>query len=187
MSKGEVYQALSSIMDFSNFPKQDRFYDASRMNELGYWKDEMRGSDIEAFAGAAAKSYAIKVCDNAEMGGDAIREVTKCKGIAKGVCRSIPFDAWETAVLAGRAHSVMQYTIVSKDHKIKTIGMEKVAVSPFDDKRYARCSMNGAPTLFQRVSHTATSIPVGYTPCPMAVTSSTSWRRRDAAPSAGKW
>lgn len=151
-----MYEALSSVIDFSNFSKDHKYYDASRMNMLGYWKDEMHGRDIMEFAGAAAKSYALRVCtgddddDDAGVGteddaGDssgggerghrAVTEVTKCKGVARGACKSIPFAAWKDAVLKGTARVVTQYTIMSKDHKIKTIGTDKVAVSPFDDKR----------------------------------------------------
>lgn len=150
LKKEEVYDALKDVLDLSNFSKDHKLYDASRMNELGYWKDEAKGHNIEEFAGVAAKSYALKINtsndnedgDNSNSdgggGGDGASgmcEITKCKGIAKGACKSIPYQAWKDAVLKGETHSVTQYTIASKDHKIKTLGLHKVAVSAFDDKR----------------------------------------------------
>ena len=105
------------------------------MNELGFWKDEMKGSDIKKYAGAASKSYALKISMNDT---DKEREDTKCKGIARGVRKTIPFQVWEDAVLNGKEHTVVQYSIMSKDHAIKTVGTMKLAVSPFDDKRYMR-------------------------------------------------
>ena len=131
-TKDEVYDVLSPILDFSNFSKDHPRYDPSRMNELEFWKDEMKGDDIVAFAGAASKSYALRIAlpDSVQL-----KEEAKCKGIARGARKTIPFQVWHDAVLGNVEHRVDQCTIMSKDHNIKTVSTNKLAVSPFDDKR----------------------------------------------------
>lgn len=125
LTKIEVYEKLKDILDFSNFQKDHPLYDASRMNKLGFWKDECKGQDIQEFAGAASKSYALQISmnnpDDDDDDGDKdeegcssskkikIREETKCKGIAKGVGKSIPYQAWKDAVLHGTELNVTIY------------------------------------------------------------------------------
>lgn len=141
-TKQEVYSALSHLIDFSNFRKDHVLYDASRMNLLGYWKDEQKGNDIVKWAGAASKSYAMKIAEEDSSATTAMQkgakktwDERKCKGVARGVRRTIPYQAWEDAVLNKAERSVRQFTIVSKNHSIKTQSCIKKAVGPFDDKR----------------------------------------------------
>lgn len=132
MSWDEIYEALSPIMDFSNFPTDHLRYDPSRMNLLEFWKDEMKGCELEAFAGTASKSYSLKV---GEIGGMKKREDSKCKGVARGYRKTIPFEAYKKCVLSMAEHRVHQFTIQSKNHRIMTVGMDRKAFSTFDDKR----------------------------------------------------
>lgn len=109
----------------------------------------MHGDEVIAFAGVASKSYAldIEVADpSALRDGSMRREEIKCKGIARGVRKKIKYDVWKTAVLNRLEHRVTQYTITSKSHKISTMGVEKRAVSPLDDKRYINlCGVHTVP------------------------------------------
>ena len=40
-SHAQLFQDLSSIMDFSNLPNDHPMYDNSRENMTSYWKDEV--------------------------------------------------------------------------------------------------------------------------------------------------
>lgn len=138
LTREEIYAKLEPIMDTSNFSKTHKLYNPTRMNQLGYWKDEMRGDDIRAFAGCASKSYAMDVDVVDEISQTRLRgrQETKAKGVARGVRKTIPYSRWESAVLDRREHRVTQYTIMAKNHQIYTMALNKLALSPLDDKRY---------------------------------------------------
>jgi hypothetical protein len=63
------------------------------------------------------------------------REVTKLKGVARGYRKAIPFEVWKNCVLNIGQHRVTQYNISAKDHVIRTVRMDRLAVTTFDDKR----------------------------------------------------
>lgn len=137
LDRDGIYDRLRPLLDLSNFPSDHPRHDASRMNQLTFWKDEMKGDEIAAFAGVSSKSYAVDVDVMDRQGNNRLRgrEETKCKGVARGVRKTVPFHKWKDAVLHRTEHRVMQYTIVSENHQIHTLRMNRLAVSPFDDKR----------------------------------------------------
>lgn len=149
LSKEEVYERLLPILDTSNFDPKNRLYNPLRMNELTFWKDEMKYDDINAFAGVASKSYAIDIDVMDTVGQTRLRgrEETKCKGVSRGVRKKdLSFHVWKAAVLEKTEHRVVQYNITSKNHKIHTMRVNKLAVSPLDDKRYVNaCGIHTVP------------------------------------------
>jgi hypothetical protein len=62
-------------------------------------------------------------------------DLTKCKGIRKGFRRAIPFEEYRRCVLELGEHRVRQYSILSTDHVLRTVSMEKRAFCSLDDKR----------------------------------------------------
>ena len=61
----EDFYKDKDLCDFSNYPKDSKFYDPSNMNEIGKMKDESEGKNIE-FVGLKSKMYSLKTVDGKE-------------------------------------------------------------------------------------------------------------------------
>ena len=141
MVKEEIFKLLRHIMDFSNYDKNHPMYNSSRRNRLGFWKDELKGSDLEAFCGLASKTYAMKI----ETDHSSIME-SKCKGTVRGYRKCIPFSEYKKCITGISSHCTDQYTIQSKNHTIYTIKSSRLCFSSFDSKRYIyTCGIHSVP------------------------------------------
>ena len=163
-SKLDIMKRLAFMMDFSNYPTSHPLYDESRRNVPGFWKDETPGYDEPVeFAGCASKAYAVRIARRSAVDAAAAAatedeestsvavaaavaawvappvtstyDLTKCKGIRKGFRRAIPFEEYRRCVLELGEHRVRQYSILSTDHVLRTVSMEKRAFCSLDDKR----------------------------------------------------
>jgi uncharacterized protein YeeX (DUF496 family) len=143
LDKMQVMEKLKPIMDFSNYPKDHPLYSSARQNQLGYWKDELRGDTLEEFAGLASKTYCMQI---ASADGEKTDSHSKCKGVKKGYRRAIPFEDYKKCVIGIEQVRVKQYTIQSKNHVIATVAQDRLAFSSFDDKRYILpCGKHSVP------------------------------------------
>ena len=96
---------------------------------LGKFKDETGGGCIVEFAALRAKLYSFKM-DNEE-------ETKKCKGIKSGVIKkSIAHEDYKTCLFERKEQRRQMNVLRSYNHTIYTETVNKVALSPFDDKRY---------------------------------------------------
>ena len=96
---------------------------------LGKFKDETGGGCIVEFAALRAKLYSFKM-DNEE-------ETKKCKGIKTGVIeKSITHEDYKTCLFERKEQRRQMNVLRSYNHTIYTETINKVALSPFDDKRY---------------------------------------------------
>ena len=96
---------------------------------LGKFKDETGGGCIEEFVGLRAKLYTFKM-NNGE-------ENKKCKGIKNGVIeKSIAHEDYKTCLFERKEQRRQMNVLRSYNHTIYTETINKVALSPFDDKRY---------------------------------------------------
>ena len=95
----------------------------------GLMKDENNGMIMTEFVDLRAKMYAVRV--------DGKRETKKAKGI-KGniVARTITFDDYTRCLNEEIEMTRRQSCIRSKLHDVYTISESKIALSPYDDKRY---------------------------------------------------
>ena len=143
----QVLDKLAGVMDYSNYDKSHPRYSVARANQLGYWKDEMRGSAILEFVGLASKTYSMRVSLETDGSvGDAECTQSKCKGVGKGFCRRIPFAEYKKCVTAIDKHRVDQYSIQSRDHVIRTMKYDRLCFSSFDDKRWIlSCGIHSVP------------------------------------------
>jgi hypothetical protein len=140
-SKDDVLDRLHNIMDFSNYPPNHPRYSTLRQNQLRFWKDEMKGSDVEEFVGLAAKTYSIRLNEEGVQ-----RTQSKCKGVGKFFRKRIPFEEYKKCITSIDQHRVNQYSIQSKDHVIRTIKFDRLCFSSFDDKRYIlSCGIHTVP------------------------------------------
>ena len=96
---------------------------------LGKFKDEKGGECIEEFVALRAKLYSFKMNDGEEN--------KKCKGIKSGVVKKIiAHEDYKTCLFELKEQRRQMNVLRSYDHTIYTETVNKVALSPFDDKRY---------------------------------------------------
>jgi uncharacterized protein YeeX (DUF496 family) len=109
-----LYTKLSSIpiLDFSNYPPEHPLHNTENKGKLFFLKDEVGGRIITGFVGLRAKSYSIKFLDE------------KQKVIGKG----IPKENTQLDVSSQHLRSFK--------HQMFTIEQTKIALSPYDNKRF---------------------------------------------------
>ena len=92
-------------------------------------KDENNGAIMTEFVGLRAKMYALRVTGQ--------KDTKKVKGIKKNVVtRTITFDDYTQCLSDEIELTRRQSCIRSKMHEVYTVSESKLALSPYDDKRY---------------------------------------------------
>ena len=96
---------------------------------LGMFKDEAGGKCIEEFVALRAKLYSFKMYEGEEN--------KKCKGIKKGVIeKSITHEDYKTCLFEQEVQRRKMNIIRAYNHMVYTETINKIALSPFDDKRF---------------------------------------------------
>ena len=159
----DVFDTLSPIFDFSNYPTTSPKYSKQNASKLGYWKDEVKillfqaftetkfpnlslqiqGGRMKEFVGLRSKTYAFML---KEEGGkdDVLR--SKCKGVTRGYKKTLNFQDFKRCVETFSRTTIKQYHIRSTNHIVKTLKVHKTCFSSFDDKRYLYfCGVHSSP------------------------------------------
>jgi len=93
----------------------------------GLMKDENNGAIMTEFVGLRAKMYALRVDGKKK----------KAKGIKSNVVtRTITFDDYTRCLNEEIEMTRNQSCIKSKLHEVYTVSETKIALNPYDDKRY---------------------------------------------------
>lgn len=138
----EVVEKMSPIMDFSNYPINHSLHNITRKNQLGFIKNEVPSSEITAFVGLKAKTYAFKTKDSSS----ADEEMhSRAKGVKKIYKKTIPFESYLDCIQKVCQKSVKQITMQSKNHLNMLTESNRVAFNSFDDKRYLLCAIHSTP------------------------------------------
>ena len=117
------------LFDNSDYPQNSKFYFSENKKVIGKFKDETVGVPIKELLGLKSKMYSIFL-DNDKNSKKA--KVVKKNVIEKGISHQDYLDVLsESKVL----HHQMK-TIRSDCHQISTYQINKISLSPFDDKRY---------------------------------------------------
>ena len=91
-------------------------------------KDELGGKIMKEFISLRPKMYSYKIGEKDEP--------KKCKGIKKCVVKkTISFDNYKRCLLEGRNIHRSQLMFRSKKHNVRTLEVNKLALSKEDDKR----------------------------------------------------
>ena len=99
---------------------------------IGLMKDELGGEIMKEFVSLRPKMYSYRVGSS---------EPKKCKGVKKCVVkRMIIFDDYKRCLFSGERSHRSQLLFRSRKHKIKTLKVNKLALSREDDKKI---SING--------------------------------------------
>ena len=119
--------------DTSNYPKNHPSGILTGVNKkvIGMFKDEAAGKQIAEFVGLRAKLYSYRVEESYEE--------KKCKGVKKAVIKkTISFNDYKNCLFNNKPAMRKMNVIRSHLHTIFTETVNKIALSPFDDKRLIR-------------------------------------------------
>jgi len=128
-----IYKDLKSmgVVEFSNYPKENPFFNAENEGELFFLKDETGGKVINNFVGLRAKSYSIRM----ESGDNEMEKVVG-KGVPKHKLQNMNHQDLLDTLRQNIIKEVTTQHLRSFKHHVFTIQQKKVALSPFDNKRY---------------------------------------------------
>jgi len=127
----DVYSDMKDDLDMfdtCDYPADHMLHSVVNKKVIGKMKDEMAGAPIQEFVGLRSKMYSV-LCGGVE------------KKIAKGVKRAairtkLRHVMYRDVLLnESTTHATMQ-SIRSRNHKIYSIRSNKLALSPYDDKRF---------------------------------------------------
>ena len=115
--------------DNSDYPPNSEFYFTENKKVIGKFKDETAGVPIKEFIGLKSKMYCL-ILDNE-------KDSKKAKGVKKNVIKKgiSPGDYYDVLHQSKVMHHRMN-TIRSDCHQISSYEINKISLSPFDDKRY---------------------------------------------------
>ena len=103
---------------------------------IGLMKDELGGKIMKEFISLRPKMYSYRVGED---------EPKKCKGIKKCVVKkTISFEDYKRCLFEGRVIHRSQMMFRSRKHKVRTLEVNKLALSRKDDKRI---SIDGVASL----------------------------------------
>ena len=127
----DIYKDMQQNLDWydtSDYPVDHPLHSNVNKKVLGKMKDEMAGVPIEEFVGLRSKMYSIK------SGGV---EKKTAKGIRKNtIRRSLRHHMYKDVLFDEKVNDATMRTIRSVNHQLYSVKIKKIALSPFDDKRY---------------------------------------------------
>ena len=132
----DVYEELfkhKHLFDFSNLPKNSKFYDKSNKKVIGKMKDVSEGKIIDGFVGLKSKMHSMKNIDGKEI------------NTAKGVSVATKFKKFKNTLFNKKIMRHQMRRIQAKNHKLGTYEINKISLPCFDDKR--SISKDGIHTL----------------------------------------
>lgn len=125
------------MFDTWDYPVNN-IYGIKRHNKKvpGKFSDELKGEIITEIVGLRSKCYAIRIKTDKNKGVQK-NIIKKAKGVKRNVlAKHVSFNDYYNCVKENCIELRKQYTIRSKRHNLYTISTQKIALNPFDDKRY---------------------------------------------------
>ena len=114
--------------DNSDYPKSSEFFFEENKKVIGKFKDESAGDPITEFVGLKSKMYSYKT-EN--------KENKTAKGVKKNVIKSeLSLSDYRDTLYNCNTMRHKMRTIRSEYHQISSYQINKISLSPFDDKRY---------------------------------------------------
>ena len=114
--------------DTSDYPSSHPAFSTRNKKVLGKMKDEYNGRPIAEFVGLRPKMYSILEADG--------HEKKKAKGISKRTTSRMLHSSYREALFGETSSTAIMQRITSKNQRVYTVRLEKVGLSPYDDKRY---------------------------------------------------
>lgn len=131
----DIYQDMLediNLFDTSEYTQDHPLHSTANKKVLGKMKDETRGIPIQEFIGLRPKMYSIKYMeDNKQV------EKKTAKGIKKSVTkRKIRHANYKECLFEKKQSMASMNQIRSVNHQLYSIKLNKIGLSPYDDKRY---------------------------------------------------
>ena len=131
----DVYQDMLQdidLFDTSEYAQDHPLYILTNKKVLGKMKDETHGIPIQEFVGLRPKMYSILYTEN-----DKPVEKKTAKGIKKSVTKQkLRHASYKECLLEKKQTIASMNQIRSESHEIYSIKLNKIGLSPYDDKRY---------------------------------------------------
>lgn len=135
-----IYKDMKEMeqhFDCSDYPKSHFLYSEANKKKIGLFKDETSGTPIEEFVGLRPKVYSMSYAGKYN---------SACKGTNSAVRKKkLRHEHFVESLFDSVVHVEVNNRIGSENHIIYSMSTEKIALSPFDDKRYVL--ENGYDTL----------------------------------------
>ena len=143
-----------NLYDFSNYPVNHPNYDITNKKVLGKFKDELNSLIITEFIGLKPKMYSfyyidnnIKVnkCNNCEY--DEYNNIVVNNDIHKGIKKSISLkhDEYKRSLYKEELIYKEFYNLQLNKQNIYLDKINKIALNPFESKRYWIDNINSLP------------------------------------------
>ena len=110
----EEFSKWKNLFDFSNYPKDSKFFDETNKNFIGKMKDKSVGKIIDEFLGLKLKMHSIKNIDSKES------------NTAKWVIVATEFNAFKDTLFNKEIHRHKIRRIQGKKHKMGTYEINKI-------------------------------------------------------------
>jgi hypothetical protein len=126
----DIYKDMNEhkdLYDFGGYSKDHFCYDSTNDKVVGKFKDETNGVPISEYVGLRSKMYAFVAGGKQSM---------KAKGVSKTAIKTSNFDEYKSCLFDHDIKMKTFRTIRSQNQELYTLELNKVGLSPFDDKRY---------------------------------------------------
>jgi hypothetical protein len=130
------------LFDFSDFPDDCKYFDATNKKVIGVFKSETGFIVIIEFVGLRSKMYSILPEKKDEEGKEEekkkeTKRERKAKGIKKGVIeKDLKHQTYVDVLKNGTQQMASMKTIRSDHHQVYSYTINKIGLSAYDDKRY---------------------------------------------------
>ena len=130
-------QRLNTYLDLSGYPPSHKCFSTANKKAVGKFKDVCSGVVVVEFAGLRPKLYIFKTTDDAYLQDTEKLAMCKSKGISKYVVKNqITFEDYKRCLFSGKIIRKDNRYFRTKKHAVQTVTVNKIALSPNDDKRY---------------------------------------------------
>jgi hypothetical protein len=131
----DIYQNMlqdTDLFDTSEYAQDHPLFSITNKKVLGKMKDETHGILIQEFVGLRPKMYSIPYTENNKL-----VEKKTAKGTKKSVTkRKLRHAGYRECLFEKRQTMASMNQIRSESHEIHSIKLNKIGLSPYDDKRY---------------------------------------------------
>ena len=138
-SEKDIYEEFwvdRHLFDNSDYPKSSKYFSDENKKVIGKFKDEAAGKPILEFVGLKCKMYSYLLGDGGGSPGPP-QEHKKAKGVKKNVVKKeIKHRDFLDVLFNTKTMHHRMNTIRSELHQINSYHLNKVSLSPYDDKRY---------------------------------------------------
>ena len=150
----DIYKDMledKNLYDFSEYPKDHLNYDITNKKVLGKFKDEMKSLIITEFIGLKPKMYSFNYINNSikinENEYDEYNNIVVNNNIHKGIKKSISLkhDEYKRSLYKEELIYKEFYNLQLNKQNIYLDKIKKIALNPFENKRYWIDNINSLP------------------------------------------